>query len=164
MSEHRTFRCSSCRKELGILDIHHLPGEDIYDPISGMKYNSGNNYCKKCYDESTGQNVSKEELEQKFSPEDYDKIKDLKDNQTDVNLMVEVIGKQEMQVKKDDRPLRLGKFTIKDETGEIELTLWEDMIGRVNNGDKLIIKNGYIKTFMNQMQITLGKNGVLTRL
>ena len=164
MSEHRTFKCGSCSKELDILDIHHLPGEDIYDPISGMRYNSGKNYCKNCYDELTGQNVSKEELEQKFSPEDYDKIKDLKENQTNVNLLVWVTDKKEIQVEKNGRSLRLGKFKIKDDTGETELTLWENIIDEIDKGDRLMIKGGYIRTFMNQIQVTLGRKGVLTNL
>jgi len=61
--EERTFKCASCRGSLEIFELHHLTGEDIYDYIGGMRYNSGKNYCEKCYNELTGQNVSKEELQ-----------------------------------------------------------------------------------------------------
>jgi len=161
--EERKFVCFDCRKSLGIFELHHFPGEDIYDSISGMRYNSGNNYCKECYDGRTGQNIPKEEKPQ-FTLEDFNKIKNLKENQTNVNLIVEVLDKKETQVKKYEKLLRLGKFKIKDDSGETELILWENIIDKIDKGDRLMIKGGYIRTFMNQIQVTLGRNGELTNL
>jgi len=169
MEEQRTFKCSSCRKELDFFDIHHLPGEEIYDPISGMRYNTGQNYCKKCYEELTGQNQDKKELaklesKNHFGLEKIDKIRDLEKGQTNINLVVNVVDKQEKTVEKNGRPLRLGQFKIEDDSGKIELVLWEKIIDLVKKGDNLIIKNSFIRSFMNQEQVTLGKEGEVINL
>ena len=49
----RIFHCYNCRKELGVTQLHNLPGQVIYDPATGLKYNTGENYCEDCYDELT---------------------------------------------------------------------------------------------------------------
>jgi len=158
--EERTFTCASCKQKLGVFEVYHLPGLDIYDSVSGMRYNSGNNYCKKCSGEHSGKSLHEEKLASK----DFLQIGILKKDQTDVNLLVTVVGKEESQVKKSEKPLRLGKFKIKDDSGETELILWEEIVDKVDVGDQLKIEHGYIRTFMDKIQVTLGKNGVLTNL
>lgn len=163
------FKCASCRTELDFFDIHHLPGEEIYDIISGMRFSTSQNYCKKCYEELTVQNLDKEKLDKleskkSFGLEKIDEIKDLERGQININLVVDVINKQEKKVEKNGRPLRLGQFKIKDNSGEIELVLWEKIIDLIKKDDKLVIKNGFIRSFMNQKQVTLGKKGELINL
>jgi len=46
-----------------------------------------------------------------------------------------------------------------DEGGEIKFTLWGDDIAKVNNGDKIRIKNGYTNTFKGEVSLGKGKFG-----
>jgi replication factor A1 len=89
-------------------------------------------------------------------------IKDLQPRQGKVDIVVEVIDKGEIrEFQKFGRSGRVCSAKVKDETGEIKLTLWNDQIDQVNVGDKLQISNGYVNEFQGEMQLTTGKFGKL---
>lgn len=159
--EEPIIKCASCKEKLDYFDRYFLTGEDIFDPISGMRYNTGKTYCKNCYGELTSQNIKKEEPSFEFENVN---INDLEPSQSNVNLFVEVIDKHEETVNKKGRSLRLGKFKIKNNDGDIVLTLWQNIIDKVEVGDRLIIKNAYVQTYKGEKQITLGKGGTLLNL
>ncbi len=48
---------------------------------------------------------------------------------------------------------------LSDDSGEIKLTLWGDDIGKVNEGDTVVIKNGYTNSFKGEVSLTKGKFG-----
>ncbi|MGI0046686.1 MAG: DNA-binding protein [Nitrosotalea sp.] len=50
---------------------------------------------------------------------------------------------------------------IKDDTGEIKLTLWDAQIKMVKPGSKVRIENGYISTFRGENSLNVGKYGKL---
>jgi len=52
--------------------------------------------------------------------------------------------------------------TLKDETGKITMTLWNEQVKQVMVGDKVKIENGYAKSFRNILQLSTGKYGKLT--
>ena len=52
--------------------------------------------------------------------------------------------------------------TLKDETGKITLTLWNEQVSKVMVGDKIKIENGYAKSFRDVLQLSTGKHGKLT--
>ena len=54
--------------------------------------------------------------------------------------------------------------TIKDDSGEIKLTLWNNEIDTYNVGDKIKLSNGYCSEFQGEKQITAGKFGKLEKL
>ena len=58
--EERTFRCANCKAELMFFEVHRLPGVDIFDEISGIRYDTGQNYCKDCYEGMLGKNLIKD--------------------------------------------------------------------------------------------------------
>ena len=51
---------------------------------------------------------------------------------------------------------------IKDETGQIKLTLWDAQIKMVKSGSKVRIENGYITNFKGENSLNVGKYGKLT--
>lgn len=57
------------------------------------------------------------------------------------------------------RELKVANATLKDDSGSIKLTLWNDDILRFKNGDKIKINNGYINEFQGEKQLTAGKLG-----
>ncbi|MGB6463043.1 MAG: DNA-binding protein [Nitrosotalea sp.] len=50
---------------------------------------------------------------------------------------------------------------LKDDTGEIKLTLWDAQIKMVKQGSKIRIENGYISTFKGENSLNVGKYGKL---
>ena len=65
-------------------------------------------------------------------------------------------------VSKFGKRLRVCSATLKDESGEITLSLWNDDIDRINVGDKVKIENGWVSDFKGQPQISAGKYGKIT--
>ena len=50
---------------------------------------------------------------------------------------------------------------LKDETGQIKLTLWDTQIKMVQLGSKVTIENGYINSFKGENSLNVGKYGKL---
>jgi replication factor A1 len=89
-------------------------------------------------------------------------IKDLEVRQGDVDIVVEVVEKGEIrEFQKFGKTGRVCNAKIKDETGEMNLTLWNEQIDQVNAGDKVHITNGYVNEFQGEKQLTTGKFGKL---
>lgn len=89
-------------------------------------------------------------------------IKDLEVRQGNVDIVVEVVDKGEIrEFSKFGRTGRVCNATVKDESGEIKLTLWNEQIDQVNVGDKVHITNGYVNEFQGEKQLTTGKFGKL---
>jgi len=53
---------------------------------------------------------------------------------------------------------RLSVAKLKDDTGEIQLNLWEDQIGKVKVGDKVRIEEGYVLTYDGRLTLNVPKN------
>ena len=54
---------------------------------------------------------------------------------------------------------RVCNATIKDDSGTIKLTLWNDEIDTVNKGDRIKIINGYCNEFQGEIKLTAGRFG-----
>ena len=50
---------------------------------------------------------------------------------------------------------------LKDDTGQIKLSLWDAQIKMVKQGSKVRIENGYISTFRGENSLNVGKFGKL---
>jgi len=78
---------------------------------------------------------------------------------------VEVISKGEVrEFVKFDKPSRVCSCVIKDDSGEMELTLWNDEIDTVEEGEKLKITDGWVKEWNGKKQISTGRNGKIEKL
>ena len=53
---------------------------------------------------------------------------------------------------------------ISDDTGQIKLKLWEEDINKFDEGDKVQIRKGYCKTYMEEKYITTGHHGELQKI
>lgn len=56
---------------------------------------------------------------------------------------------------------QVADAVLKDETGQIKLTLWDAQIKMVKQGSKVRIENGYISTFRGENSLNVGKYGKL---
>ena len=58
-------------------------------------------------------------------------------------------------------PYKVIEATIKDDTGEIKLTLWNEDIEKVRVGTKLKIGNGYTNSFLGEVKLNIGRYGTM---
>ncbi|MFA5382999.1 MAG: DNA-binding protein [Candidatus Micrarchaeia archaeon] len=91
------------------------------------------------------------------------KIKDLSPG-SNATLVGKIIEKEEARevITKFGKKTRVASAKLKCEDGEIKLTLWEDDIDKVNEGDNVKIEEGWITEFRGELQISTGKNGKIT--
>ena len=92
------------------------------------------------------------------------KISDIKEGDSEINIEAEVTEKSYAREvrSKYGRVLMVADATLKDETGKITLTLWNEQVRQVMVGDKVKIENGYAKSYRNVLQLSTGRNGKLT--
>src|SRR3989344_41470 len=89
-------------------------------------------------------------------------IVDLKPRQGKIEIVAEVTEKGDVrEFNKFGKTGRVCNAKIKDSSGEITLTLWNDDIDNVNVGDKIRIENGYVSEWQGELQLTTGKFGKL---
>ena len=87
-------------------------------------------------------------------------IVDLKPRQGNVDLVVEVIEKEDArEFNKFGKTGKVCNAVVQDETGKVKLTLWNDDCDKVNIGDKVHIINGWVGEYQGEMQLTTGKFG-----
>ena len=56
---------------------------------------------------------------------------------------------------------QVADAVIKDDTGQIKLTLWDAQIKMVKAGSKVTVENGYINSFKGENSLNVGKYGKL---
>jgi len=90
------------------------------------------------------------------------KISELTPNSKSVNVTAKVVSKGEVRNTTSGRDYTEHKVVdalVGDETGCIYLTLWDDNIEKVKEGDTLNIKNGYINLLRGNMRLSIGRYG-----
>ena len=87
-------------------------------------------------------------------------IKDLKPNAGNVDLVLEVVDKDEPRTfEKFGKEGRVCNVKAKDGSGEVKMTLWNEDVDKVNAGDKIHLQNGWCSEFKGEVQISSGKFG-----
>ncbi|MEK6916640.1 MAG: SOSS complex subunit B family protein [Nanoarchaeota archaeon] len=89
-------------------------------------------------------------------------INDLEVNQGKVEIEGEITEMEEVrEFSKFGKEGRVCNATVKDDSGSIKLTLWNEQIDMVKEGDKIKISNGYVKEWQGEKQLSVGKYGSL---
>jgi len=99
--------------------------------------------------------------------EEYEKIGNLNSYSRGINVKVKVVEKSDPRTvfsRRDDTEHRVTEALVGDETGCIQLTLWDDVIDEITVDDVLDIKNGYINTFRGSMRLNIGRYGTQEKL
>ncbi len=87
-------------------------------------------------------------------------IKDLHARQGNVDLTAEIVDKSAPRTfDKFGKQGRVCNAKIKDSSGAVSLTLWNDEIDKVDVGDKIKITNGYVGEWQGELQLSTGKFG-----
>jgi len=89
-------------------------------------------------------------------------IKDLHARMGNVDLALTIAEKGEVRTfDKFGKSGRVCTAVVEDATGKISLTLWNDDVDKVNAGDKIQIKNGWVGEYQGELQLSTGKFGTL---
>jgi replication factor A1 len=59
---------------------------------------------------------------------------------------------------------QVADATISDETGSIKLSLWDEQLNMVNEGDQIYIENGYTQEFRGETSLNVGRYGKLKKI
>ena len=92
------------------------------------------------------------------------KVGELNPSSRAVNVLAKVVSKSEVRnvaAGRDGEPHKVSDAMVGDETGCIYLTLWDDNIDKVKEGDTVNVKNGYINLFRGNMRLNIGRYGTL---
>ncbi len=87
-------------------------------------------------------------------------IKDIKSNTGNIDLVLHVTDKEEPRTfEKFGKKGRVCNATVKDNSGRIKMTLWNEDIDKVTIGDKIHLQNGWCSEFKGEKQLSTGKFG-----
>jgi replication factor A1 len=81
-----------------------------------------------------------------------------------VNVIAKVVSKTEIRniaTGRDGSPHRVCDALVGDETGCVYLTLWDDNIEKVNEGDTIRVGNGYVNLFKGNIRLNIGRYGTI---
>ena len=92
------------------------------------------------------------------------KVSELTPASRAVNVKAKVVSKTEVRniaAGRDGAPHRVSDALVGDETGCVYLTLWDDNIDKVKEGDSITVGNGYVTLFRGNMRLNIGRYGTL---
>lgn len=69
----------------------------------------------------------------------------------------------EREFQKFGRPGKVANSVLKDDSGEIVLTLWNEDVERFKVGDTVHVKNGYVSEWQGSLQLSAGRYGELVK-
>lgn len=93
-------------------------------------------------------------------------ISELQVKQNDVNIdSVEIIDKAEPRTfQKFGKEGKVCNVTIKDDTGSVQLTLWNEDVDKYAVGDKIKLTDCFVNEWQGEKQVTTGRNGSIEKL
>jgi replication factor A1 len=92
------------------------------------------------------------------------KVGELTPQSRAVNVTAKVVSKSEIReipMGRDGSAHKVCDALVGDETGVVYLTLWDDNITKVAEGDSIRVENGYVTLFKGNMRLNIGKYGKL---
>ena len=88
-------------------------------------------------------------------------VKDLKEKSEVDELIVQVMEKKE--VIETDR-YRTCDVVGEDKTGRVTVTLWNEQTSLFEEGDVIVVKKGWCKSYKDQLSVSSGKNGTIEKV
>ena len=89
-------------------------------------------------------------------------LNEIAPKQGKINIELEVVSVEPAkEFQKFGQKGRVAVAVVKDSSGEMKMTLWNDEIDFVKPGIKIRITNGYCNEFQGEKQLTAGRFGKL---
>jgi len=90
-------------------------------------------------------------------------IRDLRDGMRRVDAEGEIVDISEPRNVnlRTGGEARVADCTLRDSTGSIKLSLWDDQIDAVKQGAKVRVTNGYTNSFRGEVRLNVGRYGKL---
>ncbi|MBI2084486.1 MAG: DNA-binding protein [Candidatus Aenigmarchaeota archaeon] len=88
------------------------------------------------------------------------KISDIKPGMSGITIeakVVEIGERRDVNTKYGVKSV--ADVVIEDETGQVKLSLWENQIDSVSEGDTISIKGAYVTQFRDTMQLNIPRTG-----
>ncbi len=76
----------------------------------------------------------------------------------EINVKVLKISEPRNVFGKDGMSHKVSDVLVGDESGTIIMTLWDNSINKVKEGETINIKNAFVSTFKGSMRLSLNKN------
>jgi len=94
------------------------------------------------------------------------KINELRDNMRRVDAEGEVadISEPRSVNLRMGGQARVAEADLRDDTGTIKLSLWDDQIEMVKIGARVKVENGYTNSFRGEIRLNVGRYGKLSIL
>ena len=105
-------------------------------------------------------------IARKARTETANSIKDLRAGMNHIDLQVKILEVAEAKpvVTRYGNNALVAKALITDETGTINLCLWNSQIASVSAGDTVQIEKARVSAFRGERQLSLGKTGTLSNV
>jgi replication factor A1 len=93
-------------------------------------------------------------------------ISELKANTANASIEAEIVSMEPARevMGKYGRRLRVANATLKDDSGEIVLSLWNEDADKYAQGDRLKITDGWVSEYKGQLRISAGRSGKIEKL
>ena len=92
------------------------------------------------------------------------KVAELKPGMSKVDLKVVVVEVSEPRIVRTRYGVaKVADALVKDDTGEVKMSLWNEQISLVSPGDRISIENGYTTQFRGNIQVNVGKYGRIVK-
>jgi len=88
------------------------------------------------------------------------KVNELKDKTPVDEITLKIVSKEEAREVKGGA-LKVCNCTGEDDTGKVTVTLWNDDIEKVKEGDTIKITKGWSQIYQDNMQVSPGRMGSL---
>ena len=94
------------------------------------------------------------------------KINELRAGMRNVNVngRVESLGEPRTVNLRTGGTAQVADAVLSDDTGKIKLSLWDDQIKLIKEGNRILIENGYTQAFRGENSLNIGRYGKLTVL
>ena len=100
-------------------------------------------------------------------PKAMSKIGDIHDSQQRVIVegrVEKILGPRTVQSRKTGEELKVADVTLTDDTGSIKLVIWNNHIPQIRTETKIRIEEGYVKTYRDELQLSIGQWGSIITL
>lgn len=93
------------------------------------------------------------------------KVAELQPRQGKVDVEVSISDLQEARtISKPGFSGKVQNATVRDDSGSIKITLWNDDAEKYAVGDRIRISNGYVSEYQGELQLSAGKFGKIEKL